>query len=153
MTALVALKLLERAGDGPRAHYSNTPESAMFLDRQSPGYIGGILEMANARLYRFWADLTEALKTGAPQNETKNSGEPMFAKLLFWLFVGPMTGTEGFGFVKANSDSPFYFSELPALHFFSKPASLAWRTRRGSNLQPPDSKSGVLSIELRVSLG
>ena len=37
--------------------------------------------MANARLYRFWADLTEALKTGAPQNETKNSGEPMFAKL------------------------------------------------------------------------
>ena len=79
--ALVALKFLERAGDGPNAHYSNTPESAMFLDRQSARYIGGILEMANARLYRFWADLTEALKTGAPQNETKNSGEPMFAKL------------------------------------------------------------------------
>jgi hypothetical protein len=37
--------------------------------------------MANARLYRFWADLTEALRTGAPQNETKTSGEPMFAKL------------------------------------------------------------------------
>jgi methyltransferase family protein len=79
--ALVALKFLERAGDGPDARYSNTPESAMFLDRQSAGYIGGILEMANARLYRFWADLTEALKTGAPQNETKNSGEPMFTKL------------------------------------------------------------------------
>ena len=70
-----------RMGDGPDAGYSNTPESAIFLDRQSPGYIGGILEMANARLYRFWADLTEALKTGAPQNETKHSGEPMFAKL------------------------------------------------------------------------
>jgi len=39
------------------------------------------LEMANARLYRFWADLTEALKTGEPQNETKHSREPMFAKL------------------------------------------------------------------------
>ena len=51
--SLVALKFLERAGDGPDAHYSNTSESAMFLDRQSPGYIGGILEMANARLYRF----------------------------------------------------------------------------------------------------
>src|SRR5262249_4764612 len=61
--------------------YSNTPESGAFLDRNSPNYIGGILEMANARLYRFWADLTEALKTGAPQNETKQSGEPMFAKL------------------------------------------------------------------------
>ena len=71
--ALVALRFLARAGDGPDARYSNTPESAMFLDRQSTGYIGGILEMANARLYRFWADLTEALRTGAPQNETKHS--------------------------------------------------------------------------------
>ena len=79
--ALVALGFVQRAGDGPDARYSNTPESAMFLDRNSSGYIGGILEMANARLYRFWADLTEALKTGMPQNETKHSGEPMFAKL------------------------------------------------------------------------
>ena len=46
--ALVALRFLERAGDGPDAQYFNTPDSAMFLDRQSPGYIGGILEMANA---------------------------------------------------------------------------------------------------------
>ena len=79
--ALVALKFLQREGDGPEARYSNTPESAFFLDRNSPGYIGGILEMANARLYQFWADLTEALKTGMPQNEIKHSGEPMFTKL------------------------------------------------------------------------
>ena len=79
--ALVALGFLRRAGDGGQARYSNTPETGMFLDRNSPGYIGGILEMANARLYRFWADLTEALRTGKPQNETKHSGEPMFAKL------------------------------------------------------------------------
>jgi precorrin-6B methylase 2 len=79
--ALVALGFLERSGNGPRARYSNTPEAGLFLDSNSPGYVGGILEMANARLYRFWADLTEALKTGKPQNETKHSGEPMFAKL------------------------------------------------------------------------
>jgi hypothetical protein len=79
--ALVALGFLQRTGDGPASRYANTPESAMFLDRNSAGYIGGILEMANARLYRFWADLTEGLKTGTPQNETKHSGEPMFAKL------------------------------------------------------------------------
>ncbi len=79
--ALVALKFLQRTGDGPDALYSNTPESAMFLDRNGPDYIGGILEMANARLYRFWGDLTEALRTGLPQNETKHSGEPMFATL------------------------------------------------------------------------
>jgi hypothetical protein len=66
--ALVALGLLAREGDGPGARYANTPEGSMFLDRESPAYVGGILEMANARLYRFWADLTEALKTGEPQN-------------------------------------------------------------------------------------
>jgi len=79
--ALVALGLLDRAGDGPDARYANTADGAIFLDRASPAYIGGILEMANARLYRFWADLTEALKTGAPQNEVKHTGEGMFAKL------------------------------------------------------------------------
>jgi hypothetical protein len=79
--ALVALKFLERDGDGPNAVYSNTKEGAVFLDRNSPSYVGGILEMANARLYRFWADLTEALRTGAPQNEIKHSSESMFAKL------------------------------------------------------------------------
>jgi precorrin-6B methylase 2 len=79
--ALVALGLLQREGDGAAGVYSNTSETAAFLDRNSPDYIGGILEMANARLYRFWADLSEALKTGLPQNETKHSGEPMFAKL------------------------------------------------------------------------
>ena len=79
--ALVALGFLQRGGDGPDAHYANTPESAMFLDRNGSAYIGGILEMANARLYRFWADLTDALKTGMPQNETKHSGESMFAEL------------------------------------------------------------------------
>jgi len=79
--ALVALGFLRRDGDGVDSVYSNTPESAVFLDRNSPDYVGGILEMANARLYRFWTDLTEALKTGAPQNETKHSGAPLFAKL------------------------------------------------------------------------
>jgi predicted O-methyltransferase YrrM len=79
--ALVALNLLERDGEGSDAIYRNTPETSTFLDRSSPDYIGGILEMANARLYGFWANLTEALKTGTPQNEIKHTGEPMFAKL------------------------------------------------------------------------
>jgi precorrin-6B methylase 2 len=79
--ALVALKLLDRQGDGPGARYANTPEAARFLDRASPAYVGGVLEMANSRLYPFWSDLTAALRTGQPQNETKGGGEPMFAKL------------------------------------------------------------------------
>jgi hypothetical protein len=79
--ALVALQLLDREGDGAAARYRNTPETAAFLDRASPTYIGGILEMLNARLYRFWGELTEGLRTGQPQNEIKSTGTSMFEEL------------------------------------------------------------------------
>ena len=78
---LVALKFLERDGDGQDARYRNTPETAAFLDRNSPQFIGGFLEMANARLYPFWGNLTEGLRTGQPQNEIRQSGKSMFAEL------------------------------------------------------------------------
>ena len=78
---LVALRFLDRDGDGPAGRYRNTPETAAFLDRSSPRFMGGFLEMANARLYQFWGDLTEALRTGEPQNEIKHSGTSMFAEL------------------------------------------------------------------------
>src|SRR5215472_17492480 len=78
---LVSLGLLERDGDGERAAYRNTPLTAAFLDRESPTYVGGMLEMANGRLYRFWADLSDALRTGKPQNEVKHTGKGMFEEL------------------------------------------------------------------------
>jgi len=81
LDTLVALRFLERDGDGVDGRYRNTAETAAFLDKQSPTYIGGILEMCNARLYRFWGDLTEALLTGKPQNEIKHTGKPMFEQL------------------------------------------------------------------------
>jgi hypothetical protein len=81
LDTLVALRFLERDGDGSDGRYRNTAETAAFLDKQSPTYIGGILEMSNARLYRFWGDLTEALRTGEPQNEIKQTGKPMFEEL------------------------------------------------------------------------
>ena len=74
--ALVALGMLRRTG----TRYTNTPDTALFLDRAKPTYIGGMLEMANARLYRFWGSLTEALRTGKPQNEVK-TGEDFFGTL------------------------------------------------------------------------
>ncbi len=74
--ALVALGMLERS-DG---RYANTPQTDLFLDREKPRYIGGMLEMANARLYRFWGSLTEALRSGRPQNEAKD-GKDVFAAL------------------------------------------------------------------------
>jgi 2-polyprenyl-3-methyl-5-hydroxy-6-metoxy-1,4-benzoquinol methylase len=78
---LVALRFLDRDGDGADARYRNTPDSAQFLDRRSPHFMGGFLEMANARLYRFWGDLSEGLRSGSPQNEIKHTGASMFAEL------------------------------------------------------------------------
>jgi hypothetical protein len=81
LDTLVALRFLDREGDGPLARYRNTAETSAFLDRNSPQFMGGFLEMANARLYRFWGDLTEGLRTGTPQNEIKHTGASMFAEL------------------------------------------------------------------------
>ncbi|HTH98832.1 MAG TPA: methyltransferase [Stellaceae bacterium] len=71
LDALVALKLLKRE-DGI---YSNAAETDLFLDRAKPSYLGGILEMANDRLYGFWGSLTEALQSGKNQNEAKHGGD------------------------------------------------------------------------------
>jgi 2-polyprenyl-3-methyl-5-hydroxy-6-metoxy-1,4-benzoquinol methylase len=95
--ALVALKFLSREGEGSGAQYRNSAEALAFLDRNSDSYMGGLLEMASARLYRFWGDLTEALQTGRPQNEVKHSGQPMFTELYsdpkrLEQFMDAMTG-------------------------------------------------------------
>ena len=76
LDALVSLGMLERTGD----EYANTASTGLFLDRNKPSYVGGLLEMANARLYPFWGSLTEALRTGHPQNEAK-VGENFFDAL------------------------------------------------------------------------
>jgi hypothetical protein len=76
LDALVALGMLERLDDT----YLNAPAADLFLDRNKPSYVGGLLEMANARLYPFWGSLTEALRTGNPQNEAK-VGENFFTAL------------------------------------------------------------------------
>ncbi|HET6378748.1 MAG TPA: methyltransferase [Methylocella sp.] len=76
LDALVALKLLERKG----GLYSNTDETDFFLDKAKPTYVGGIFEMANARLYNLWGFLTEALKTGQNQSEAKGAKD-LFAAL------------------------------------------------------------------------
>jgi hypothetical protein len=75
LDALVALGMLDRNGD----RYRNTPETGAFLDREKPGFIGGLLLMANNRLYPFWGSLTEALHTGQPQNEARHGGDPFDA--------------------------------------------------------------------------
>ena len=93
LDALVALGFLSRDGE----QYANTPETDLFLDRKKPSYVGGILEMANHRLYPFWGHLTEALRTGTPQNEVKTGGPGVFETLYadparLKQFLAAMTG-------------------------------------------------------------
>jgi hypothetical protein len=75
---LVAGGFLQRDGNGAEGQYRNTPDTAAFLNKQSPTYIGGMPEMLNARLFGFWNHLGDALRTGQPQNEIKHLGKPIF---------------------------------------------------------------------------
>src|SRR5258708_1495595 len=70
LDALVSLGMLKRTVD----EYANTPATALFLDRNKPSYIGGMLEMAHPVLYPPWGSLTEALRTGQPYNQA-NAGQ------------------------------------------------------------------------------
>lgn len=93
LDTLVALGFLQRNADV----YANTPETDQFLDRKKPSYIGGILEMANHRLYPFWNHLTEALRSGLPQNEIRSGDAGLFENLYadpqrLKEFLGAMTG-------------------------------------------------------------
>lgn len=77
LDALTVFGFLNREGLLETAIYSNSLNTDTFLDKNKPTYIGGILEMMNNRLYRFWGDLEEGLITGLPQNEAKE-GQDFF---------------------------------------------------------------------------
>lgn len=78
LDTLVALGFLERNGLKESAVYTNSPDVNLFLVKGKPTYVGGMLQMANNRLYPFWGNLEEALRTGQPQNESSNGGTPLF---------------------------------------------------------------------------
>ena len=103
LDALVALKLLHRDGDGPDAHYMNTPETGAFLNKHSPAYIGGLAEMLNMRLFGFWDNLGTALRTGEAKSEVKLHGKPFFEELYadelkLGVFLESMTGIQSENF-------------------------------------------------------
>ena len=102
--ALVALGMLERED----LLYRNTPETDAFLDRNKLTYLGGMLEIANERLYPFWGSLTESLRTGQPQNEVKTGAPGLFENIYgdperLRLFLTAMTGLSG-GATKAIAE-------------------------------------------------
>ena len=111
LDALVAMGLLTRTGLKETAIYNNAKDSDLFLDKAKPSYVGGILEMANNRLYPFWNDLEEGLKTGLAQNESKN-GKPVFEEVYadpakLREFVGGMAGIQMGNFIAFSHQFDF----------------------------------------------
>ena len=112
LDTLVALGFLSRSGLKDEAVYSNSADSDFFLDKNKPSYIGGILEMSNNRLYPFWNDLEECLKTGKPQNESKTGGKPLFESIYadqdrLREFIHGMGGAQAVNFIKLSQDFDF----------------------------------------------
>ncbi len=92
---LVAMGFLRRI-DGI---YHNTEETEEYLDKGKPSYVhlGSLLELANVRLYGIWSNLTETLRTGMPQDESKSSELGIFDALYadpvrLKQFLASMTG-------------------------------------------------------------
>lgn len=104
LDALYAFGFLRREGLLDTAVYANSIDTETFLDKAKPGYMGGILEMFNDRLYGFWGHLGEGLQTGEAQNEVKDGGEPIFVALYksperLNGFVNAMTGIQMGNFI------------------------------------------------------
>jgi len=101
--SLVALGFLDREGSGPAGRYRNTPQTDAFLNKSSPSYIGGMVEMMNSRLFGFWNHLGTALRTGEPQSEVKTHGKQIFEELYahdsrLYEFLSAMTGFQAGNF-------------------------------------------------------
>ncbi|MDY6999565.1 MAG: methyltransferase [Actinomycetota bacterium] len=112
LDTLVSVDLLGRDGDGPQARYRNTAETAHFLDENSPAYQGGLLDIWEERNYRYWADLTEALRTGRAQSEVKHSGRPFFETLYadpqrLEVFMAAMDSSSRRNFEMLSTRFPF----------------------------------------------
>jgi precorrin-6B methylase 2 len=104
LDTLVALGFLNKKGNKETASYSNTADSNFFLDKGKLSYMGGILEMANNRLYPYWNFLEEGLKRGTPQNEIRTGEKTLFEEIYSDLdktreFVNAMSGAQAGNFI------------------------------------------------------
>ncbi len=118
LDALTGLGFLKREGLLETARYSNASETDMFLDKHKQSYIGGLLEMANNRLYEFWGNLEAGLQTGSPQNEMKHGGTNPFVEFYqtpekLEEFVHAMSGIQMGNFITFSQK--FNFSKYKTL--------------------------------------
>jgi hypothetical protein len=112
LDALVALGFLQKTGNKETALYSNSPDAELFLDKCKLTYMGGILEMANNRLYPFWNFLEEGLKSGNPQNEIRTGKSNLFEEIYqdknkTREFVNAMSGVNTGNFIAFATNFDF----------------------------------------------
>jgi ubiquinone/menaquinone biosynthesis C-methylase UbiE len=69
LDGLIALQLLTKEG----GRYRLTPAAAQYLLRDSPDFIGAILE--DDTLWQTWAGLTDAVRTGRPPRRVEDQAE------------------------------------------------------------------------------
>jgi ubiquinone/menaquinone biosynthesis C-methylase UbiE len=63
LNALCSVELLNKDAEG---RYSLTPESALYLVRASPSFLGGVFRHASVQLMPRWLELNEVVRTGRP---------------------------------------------------------------------------------------
>jgi precorrin-6B methylase 2 len=112
LDCLVSLGFLQKSGNKTTAVYSNSPDSDQFLDKNKLSYVGGMLEMANNRLYPYWGFLEDGLRTGKPQNEIRTGNSVLFDELYndpekTREFVNAMNGIQAGNFSKFATDFDF----------------------------------------------
>ena len=112
LDTLVALGFIQKRGLKEAAKYSNSEDSDLFLDKNKLSYMGGLLEMANNRLYPFWNFLEEGLKRGTPQNEIRTGEASVFEKIYSDKdktreFVNAMSGAQAGNFIAFSTQFDF----------------------------------------------
>ena len=112
LDCLTALGFLKRDGLLDTAKYSNTLDTAVFLDKAKSSYIGGLLEMQNNQGWEVWSKLDKGLKTGLIQHEVKEGDDSVFDLFYsdpeqFKNFVGGMTGVQMGNFMALSQKFDF----------------------------------------------
>jgi ubiquinone/menaquinone biosynthesis C-methylase UbiE len=109
LTGCAALGLLEKR----RGAYHNTPLAETYLVRGEPYYFGGMLAMANQRLYPAWGRLSDAIRRNAPTswdpakqaNLFEGSDPAMLAH--FWEGMHSVSSSTGAALARAVDFKPF----------------------------------------------
>ena len=109
LTGCAALGLLRKQG----GRYRNTPLADTYLIRGKPYYFGGLVTMADRRLYPAWGRLVEAVRRNRPTSWDPAVQQSLFdgqdPEMLssFWEAMHSISSSTGAALARAVSFRPF----------------------------------------------